>query len=405
MVYKACKNWCIAAPQEADAPGVTVQTPFAPLVLLHPWDPLTSRGVYAIDSLSQMGQESVETLLPGAVQAGALSDFVACHGATVLNPAFPGAWEYLQSLEAAPRHGLRLTLVGLGDVGAAVLTGLKLLGHELRQIRIFDPNEALCRRYALELNQILSPDERDLPEVVVCPPEQLFDCDLFLFAATRGIPSPKTGKDVRMAQFEANRAMLKGYARRARASRFKGLFCIISDPVDHLCRSVFLESNRDERGKADFMGLLPEQLQGFGLGVMAARARYAARERGLPTEKVRVYGPHGAGLVVANAPGRNYDPGLSQLLTEATRTMNLRIRDLGFKPYIAPGLSSAAVSVLRLIRGQRHYGAIPLGGAYFGCESWMTPRGIRIFRENLHPALLDRISDAHRQLQTFPYDT
>ena len=39
--------------------------------------------------------------------------------------------------------------------------------------------------------------------------------------------------------------------------------------------------------------------------------------------------------------------------------MNLRVRELGFKPYIAPGLSSAAVSILQLLRGQVHFGAVP----------------------------------------------
>ncbi len=47
-------------------------------------------------------------------------------------------------------------------------------------------------------------------------------------------------------------------------------------------------------------GLLPEQVQGFGLGVMDARAAYWARQEGIPFSHGRVYGPHGRGLVVAN---------------------------------------------------------------------------------------------------------
>ena len=42
----------------------------------------------------------------------------------------------------------------MGDVGSTVLTGLVLLGREIEEIRIFDPNEAACRRYQLELSLI-----------------------------------------------------------------------------------------------------------------------------------------------------------------------------------------------------------------------------------------------------------
>lgn len=404
MVYKAYKNWCIAAPEGVEAPGTTVPTPFRPLVLLHPADPLTSRCVYAVSTLSQLGQEGAEALADNHADTSQLSRFVSYHGATVLNPRFPKAWDYLENQAAFPRENLRVTLVGLGDVGGTVLTGLKLLGREIAEIRIFDPNEAACRRYEMELNQVLSPDENPLPRVIICPQDQLFDCNLFLFTASRGVPPLGAQGDVRMAQFEANRAMLRSYARMAREANFQGLFCQISDPVDHLCRSVFLESNRDNQGNLDFTGLLPEQIRGFGLGVMAARARYAAGKLGISPEQIRAYGPHGAGLIVANAPGKDYDEELSLRLTQDARTMNLRIRELGFKPYIAPGLSSAAISILRLIRGQRHHSAIPLGGAYFGCQNWQTSKGIRIFRESLHPALLRSLTAAHQELANFPYD-
>ena len=120
--------------------------------------------------------------------------------------------------------------------------------------------------------------------------------------------------------------------------------------MDPLSRSVFLASSRDAAGRLDFAGLLPEQVQGFGLGVMAARAAYWARQEGIPFSHGRVYGPHGRGLVVANHRGRDYDPALSQWLTRLTQGANLQVRALGFKPYIAPGLSSAAVSLIQLLR-------------------------------------------------------
>ena len=252
----------------------------------------------------------------------------------------------------------------------------------------------------MELNQVLplEPGEAQ-PVISVCTQEQLFDCDLFLFTASRGVPPVgQEQTDVRMAQYEANRAMITGYARMARAAKFQGLFCQISDPVDLLARAVYLESNRGEAGHFDWQGLLPEQVQGFGLGVMAARARFYAPELELDPEAIRVYGPHGAGLVAANAPGADYDPERSQRLSELTRQANLRVRELGFKPYIAPGISSAAVSILQLLRGRFHYGAVPLGQAYFGCRSRFTANGLETFREPICPELLARLEQAYGDL-------
>ena len=207
-----------------------------------------------------------------------------------------------------------------------------------------------------------------------------------------------------MAQYAANRELLRPYARRARDTGFCGLFCQISDPVDQLARYVFLESNRDETGHFDFKGLLPEQVRGFGLGVMEARARFAASERGVGFSSGTVYGPHGKDLIAANSLGADYDDALSRQLSEAAATANLTVRDLGFKPYIAPGLSSAAISILAMLRGEEHAAAVPLDGAYFGCHSRLTRLGPKLRREALHPALMERISQVHQRLKEFPID-
>ena len=66
--------------------------------------------------------------------------------------------------------------------------------------------------------------------------------------------------------------------------------------------------------------------------------------------------------------------------------------------------SSAAVSILQLLRGQVHFGAVPLGKAYFGCQSRMTPLGPRILQEELAPPLQQRIAEAFRELEEFSYD-
>ena len=407
MLLKQWNGFCLAAedaalfPQEAEPCGQAA----APLVFLVRRDPMKTRGLYPIRDLAELEEtEDIRCLRPPVPAEGTLADFVRAHGACVLNTAFSNAFSVLRTWSAAKADGLVLTLVGLGDVGGTALLALKLMGHAFAKIRIFDPNQAQCARYEMELDQVLSVDGRALPEIVVCGEEELFDCDIFAFTASRGVPGLDTKvQDVRMAQYEANRSMAGAYARMARQAGFTGLFCQISDPVDHLSRSVFLQSNRRQDGTYDFAGLLPEQVQGFGLGVMAARCAYYARQLGLEEKTLRVYGPHGQGLVCANSCAAGYDAELSAELTEKTRTANLRVRELGFKPYLAPALSSAAVSLIQLVQGQMHYGAVPLGGAYFGCVSRMTRFGPEIRREELAPALAEKLEQTRRTLEAFAY--
>ena len=105
--------------------------------------------------------------------------------------------------------------------------------------------------------------------------------------------------------------------------------------------------------------------------------------------------------MIANAPNEGYDYELSRRLTQKTVEANLEIRKLGYKPYIAPGLSSAAVSVLRALRGEWHDAAVPLGGVYFGCRSRITALGNQQQRESLHQELQARLEESDRQLKEF----
>ncbi len=295
-MLKRWNNICLCGTEDMfPAEAQVVSAPFAPLVLLVRRDGLSARGLWAIRDLAELDEEeTVRCLLPcgECCEESELSRFVAANGAMVANVTFTRVFDLLPHFLFPKTDGFRVTLVGLGDVGGTVLTGLKLLGREIAEITVYDPNEAMCRRYEMELNQVLPElPGGTVPRVTICPEEKLFDCDLFLFTASRGVPALNSDvKDVRMAQFEANRAMLGVYAKKAREAQFTGLFCQISDPVDHLAREVFLRTNRREDGVYDFAGLLPEQVQGFGLGVMAARAAYYAEKEGVPFAAGRVYG-------------------------------------------------------------------------------------------------------------------
>ena len=298
----------------------------------------------------------------------------------------------------------RVHLLAVGDVGGTLLTALKLLGGDcISAIGIRDLNENTVARWTAEMGQIAWPWDYDaLPEVEVIPENRLFDCDVFIFAATKAIPAVGSEiSDVRMAQFAANRPLVEHFAKQAREARFGGLFMVLSDPVDPLCKAAWLASNTAPDGTLDHQGLLPEQVQGFGLGVMNARAAYFAKQdprfASFLTEG-RAFGPHGRGLVIANSI-EHYDDTLSRELTQLVETANLRIRELGFKPYVAPAVSSGAMQLLLTLRGDWHCSSVPLGDVWFGVKNRFTPQGLEVETLSLPDALLARLLETEALLK------
>jgi len=313
-------------------------------------------------------------------------------------------WQQL--LDITPvKSKKRVHILAIGDVGSTLLTGLKLLGGDvISTIGICDISEQITARWEFEMGQISLPWEyNSMPEVEVISVDQLFDCDMFVFVASKGIPPVGSGiKDVRMAQFEANSAIVAHYAKMARKANFKGLWCAVSDPVDPLAKTAYLESNKDENGVWDGKGLRPEQIQGFGLGVMNARAAYFAKRDDRFAEFLtegRSFGPHGKGLVIANSIS-NYNEALSDELTELTVTANLKMREIGFKPYVAPALSSGALSLLLTLRGEWHCGSVFIDGIYMGVKNRYTPFGIETeLLDHIPDSLFVKIQDAADHLK------
>jgi hypothetical protein len=294
-----------------------------------------------------------------------------------------------------------VTILGLGDVGGTLLLGLRLLGKDvIDEIRLFDLNENKVKRYILEMNQIVYPNDSDLPKVVSTRMEDLFDTDVFIFTASKFVPKVgNEGKDVRMVQYKANKEIVKIYAKMARKKNYKGLFAVVSDPVDLLCNVVFYESNKNDENVLDFKGLLPNQVRGFGLGVMNGRANYYSEIRGLNYQKEgRVFGPHGKGLIVANSL-KNYSEKESITLTEDVITANLKVRDTGFKPYIAPALSSGALSILETLRGNYNYSTVFIDGIYWGIRNRLINGSVGIERKVINHQLMMRIKASYDELR------
>lgn len=298
----------------------------------------------------------------------------------------------------------RVHVLAIGDVGSTLLTGLHLLGGDcISSIGICDISDKVTARWEFEENQIAYPWAYDaLPEVDVVKPEDLFKCDVFVFVASKGIPPVGSGvKDVRMYQFENNSKIVAQYARQARAEHFKGLFAVVSDPVDPLAKTAWLESNKDENGILDLKGLRPEQVQGFGLGVMNARAAYYAKRDGRFSQFLtegRSFGPHGQDLVIADSIA-NYNDALSKELTQLTVTANLHMRAIGFKPFIAPAYSSGAISLILMMRGEWHCGSVFMGGIFMGVKNRYTEYGLETEILPLPDALYERIVTAEENLK------
>ena len=290
--------------------------------------------------------------------------------------------------------GFKVNVLAMGDVGGTLVMGLRLLGGEtVADIGIYDLNEKLLRRYEREINQIGYPDRRSMPKIEILTEDKLFECDVFVFCASLGVPPVGAAGDVRMAQLDANKKLVSQYAAKAVAEQFTGIFAVVSDPVDPLCRAAVRR------------GLGFTQVQGFGLGVMNARAAYYAdRDNRFAAYKDegRAYGPHGEDLVIADSI-TSYNDELSRELTELTVKSNLETRADGFKPYIAPALSSGAISILQMLRKEWNYSSVFLGdensGAFLGCRNRRAETGsIIIENRELDERLFERIAKAYDNL-------
>lgn len=309
-----------------------------------------------------------------------------------------------QLLEENINKKWRISVVGLGDVGGTLITGLRLLGGDcVESIGIYDRDPNKIKRWTLEANQIFDINSINMPPIIPLKEEDIFNCDMFVFCVSVGVPEVgKEQKDVRLVQFEGNAKILSYYAKKARDSNFKGLFSVVSDPVDLLCKVAFNESNKNSEGEIDHKGLASHQIKGYGLGVMNARAAYYAsidEETLNYVEEGRAFGPHGEGLVIANSIN-NYDEELSNKLTLETKKANLEVRASGFKPYIAPALSSGALSLIATIKGQWHYSCNFIGGVFMGCKNRETPYGLELESYDFDPRLFNKLCNTYNYLKS-----
>ncbi|QXM06164.1 lactate dehydrogenase [Crassaminicella indica] len=376
------------------------------IYLLHEIDPENSRRSFSVTdpSLAFLNKEGIHLLQKSKTKKTLPSWLISKiieRKVKSINTAYPN-WK--NALDSPFPEQWRIHIAGMGDVGGTLVTGLRLLGGEkISKIGIYDKNINHIKRWEYEINQILSPfTQKKYPEISIISEDKIFDCDLFIFCVSVGVPPiGKEKNDVRIAQFEGNAKIVKAYAKMARAKNFKGIFAIVSDPVDLLCKAAFLESNKNDDGNLDFKGLGADQIRGYGLGVMHARAAYYANKDPKLRHYLklgRAFGPHGEGLIIADSI-QNYNEELSNILTEKAKTANLKVRATGFKPYIAPALSSGSLSIIATIMGDWHYSATYMGGVFMGAKNRNTPTGIEIERLELPNSLINKLENTFKSLR------
>jgi len=368
-------------------------------------DPLNSRRAFCINNYNQLKSknESVTMLYKNDSLDfdlhPLLKKLIDEKKVKSINLNYPTWKDELTSLPSV----WKINVMALGDVGSTLLIGLLLLGKNI-ELGIYDRNPNKLMRWEKELKQVRIPFNEDkFPKIKVLSEDELFQCDMFVFCASKGIPSVgEKLDDYRMIQFEENSKIMSNYAKLARKTNFKGLFAVVSDPVELLCKVAFLESNKTDNGFYDFKGLAANQIIGYGLGVMNARAiYYSEKDPSLMHYKKegRVFGPHGSGLIVADSI-YNYDDVKSKILTEKCVRANVEVRELGFKPYVGPSLSSGALSILSTINGDYFYGSTYMKDAYFGSKIRLTDSGIEVEQNDLDFKLRKRIEKSFDDLRS-----
>ncbi|WP_027309164.1 hypothetical protein [Caloramator sp. ALD01] len=348
-----------------------------------------------VNSLTQI--EDRETLNYIIKKEGSsVDDLINGGKLSYINTSFE-EWEEMYKVNPLKKK-YKVTVAGLGDVGGTLSIGLRLLGYDvISEIGVFDLDENKIKRWEYELNQINYPNNTSLPKVKPVSFDEVFDCDVFIFCITRQVPDVSIQDvDVRIVQYKSNAEIISMYVDAAKKAKYKGYFFVVSDPVDHLCKRAYFELNKDYIFPAD-------NVKGFGLGVMYARSLYYAQNMniGYFKDKGRTFGPHGKDLIVADNI-EDYNHELSLKLTELTTNANIEVRKTGFKPYIAPALSSGALSILSCLKGEWHYSTVSIENAFLGIKNRITEYGVEIETyKNLDERLFERIKKSYERLVEF----
>jgi len=313
----------------------------------------------------------------------------------------PGLDRYLKAMAQPPKRGdFVVGISGLGRVGglaASALAAADKARTRIGTLLIHDCDADNLERMRQELGCVASwRDTAALPTVEAASlPEMFSRCDAFLFAAARAVPPLGAPGDVRLPQFGPNREALRATLEAAVRADFAGLFFVISDPVELLAQASFHDSNAP-MGEFLGRGLAPERVAGLALGIMWGRALARARADGCGARVARrgvPYGPHSTDVLVFDDPAAP-DLDLSRAMTQAARTGNYRIRELGYIPFIGPALSSIVLTLPALLAGREILASTFVDGVYFGAPSRLR-WGLAPTRRAVAPVVRTQVEELH----------
>lgn len=336
-------------------------------------------------------------------------------GPGILWKGHGGGWTYLRDVPGLDRYlramarpakvrDFTVGISGLGRVGglaASALAAADANRTRIGTLLLHDCDAGNLERMVAELGSVASwRGSSPLPRIeAVGLPEMMRRCDAFLFAAACAVPPLGTSGEVRLTQFEPNRAALRGALDAACGADYAGLFLVVSDPVEVLAQTAFHDSNAPA-GTWLGTGLAPERVGGLALGVMWGRAMAEAEARGQGARVARTgapYGPHSAEVLIFDDPA-DPDPALCQAMTRMARTGNYRVRDLGFLPYIGPALSSIVLTLPELLGGKEILASSFVDGVFFGSPCRLR-WGLEPTRRRMAPPVRRQVEELHALLR------
>ena len=190
MYYYHHKGAVLASfePQSAFGPEISPAADSRIFFLVH-GDAKLGRGSFKVSHPGQLtNPHGLENLDASRLESPEVDEAVAAAIAegrlTAVNVDRIG-WEKVLTWNPG-KAKKRVNMLAIGDVGSTLLTGLKLLGGDvIESIGICDLSEQITARWEFEMGQISLPWVYDsMPEVHVVTPENLFDCDMFVFVAS-----------------------------------------------------------------------------------------------------------------------------------------------------------------------------------------------------------------------------
>jgi hypothetical protein len=169
--------------------------------------------------------------------------------------------------------------------------------------------------------------------------------------------------------------------------------------VELLAQAAFHDSNGPD-GTFLGRGLAPERIAGLALGVMWGRALAQAQAAGAGARVARAgvpYGPHSTEVLVFDDPaGPDYE--LSRAMTQAARTGNTRVRELGYIPFIGPALSSIVLTLPQLLAGREVLASGWVDGVYFGAPCRLR-WGLTPVRRKVAPEVRRQVEELHGRVR------